>query len=99
MKTLKIFKYVGFGILGLGFVALVIYVTMLLWNCLVPSLFKGPVLTYWQTAGLYILSKILLSGFSRRRHHHGMRGWRWRHDDKYRHDCYGYEEEVKTEKV
>jgi len=64
MKTLRFFKYVGFGILGIGFVALAILLTMSLWNHLVPTLFNGPVLTYWQTAGLFLLSKILLTGIA-----------------------------------
>lgn len=69
---MKYVKYVGFGLLGLGFVALAIFVTMSLWNWLVPELFNGPVLGYWQTAGLFILSKILLTGIAPGKgdHHH-----------------------------
>jgi hypothetical protein len=33
---------------------------MLLWNWLVPELFKGPAITYIQSLGLLVLSKILL---------------------------------------
>jgi len=62
MKALNVLKYVGFGILGTGFVALAIFVTMSLWNALIPQLFHGPVLTFWQAAGLFLLSKILLTG-------------------------------------
>jgi hypothetical protein len=62
MKTLKILKYVGIGILGSGAVLLVVWGVMALWNCLIPTLFHGPVPTYWQTAGLFLLSKILLTG-------------------------------------
>ena len=62
MKTLRIFKYIGFGILGIGFIFLAVFITMSLWNWLIPSLFNGPVLTFWQTAGLFLLSKILLTG-------------------------------------
>jgi len=76
---MKVLKWIGFGILGLGFIALLIFVTMHLWNWLVPELFHGPVITFCQTAGLLILSKILFSGFGhcrggghhRRHHHHG----------------------------
>ena len=50
MKTLRILKYVEFGILGLGFITLTIYLVMCLWNSLIPLLFHGPVLTFWQTA-------------------------------------------------
>lgn len=38
------------------------FVVMWLWNWLVPELFNGPVLGYWQTLGLLVLSKILFSG-------------------------------------
>jgi hypothetical protein len=44
------------------------FITMLLWNWLVPELFKGPVITFWQAIGLLILSKILFGG-------PGGRGW------------------------
>lgn len=48
-------------------------VVMLLWNVLIPEIFKGPELTYWQAAGLLLLAKILFGtmgrGFGRRAHH------------------------------
>ena len=53
-----------FGILG----ALV----MLLWNALIPELFQGPTLNYWQAIGLLLLSQILLQGIAL----HGLRRWR-----------------------
>lgn len=87
MKTLRILKFVGFGILGLGFMTLAIFVTMLLWNGLIPELFHGPVLSFWQTAGIFILSKILLAGFAPGGHHRGRGDWRRKYDDKYRHSC------------
>ncbi|MGD0583169.1 MAG: hypothetical protein ABR974_09520 [Bacteroidales bacterium] len=89
MKALRILKYVGFGILGIGFIFLFIYVTMCLWNSLVPSLFHGPVLSYWQTAGLFILSKILLTGIAPGSHGRGgpNREWRRKYHDKYHSRC------------
>ncbi len=53
------------------------WVVMLLWNALIPALFHGPTLTYWQSVGLFVLSKILLQGFGGR---HGGPGGRWKHD-------------------
>jgi hypothetical protein len=56
-------KCVGFAVVGyliLGFV------TLVLWNWLVPTLFKGPVITYWQSLGLLALSKILFWGFHKK---------------------------------
>ena len=67
-------------------IAAVTFATMSLWNWLVPVLFNGPVISFWQTLGLLILSKILFGGF-RGRHqgppwkHH----WRRRMEEKMQH--------------
>jgi hypothetical protein len=87
MKTLRVLKYVGFGILGLGFVVLAVFVTMSLWNWLIPALFKGPSLTFWQTAGIFLLSKILLTGVAPGRHDQSRREWRRKYHGKFRHGC------------
>lgn len=58
------------AVLGVGFIV------MLLWNELVPALFNGPVVTYWQAVGILILSKILFHGFGGRRGHHHRHGKR-----------------------
>ncbi len=57
--------------------ALATLVVMLLWNWLVPVLFTGPHITYFEALGLLILSKILLgshgggyAGFQRARNRH-----------------------------
>jgi hypothetical protein len=85
MKTLKIFRFIGFGILGLGFIFLAVFITMSLWNWLVPSLFNGPELNFWQTAGLFLLSKILLTGISPGKHHdyRYKNDWRKKYHEKY----------------
>jgi hypothetical protein len=86
MKNLRFLKYVGFGILGLAFVVLAIFVTMNLWNWLIPVLFHGPVLTFWQTAGLFLLSKILLTGVAPGRRHprYYRKDWHQKYGDKFR---------------
>ena len=100
MKTLRILKYVGFGILGLGFVILAVFLTMSLWNWLIPLLFHGPVLTFWQTAGLFILSKILLTGVAPGgSHRHGKKEWRRKYNDKYRYGCREEEKTVSPEQA
>jgi len=54
-------------------IAVVILVTMLLWNALLPVLFKIPVITYWQAAGLLLLSRLLLGGLHGFHHNHSQR--------------------------
>jgi hypothetical protein len=52
--------------------------TMYLWNWLIPTLFGGPVLTFWQTVGLLVLSKILFGGFGKGGHWGHHKGSQWR---------------------
>jgi hypothetical protein len=68
MKTIKFWRYAGFGVAGILGIFAFTFVVMWLWNSLVPELFRGPELSYWQTMGLLVLSKILFSGISGRRH-------------------------------
>src|SRR5437016_6431689 len=55
------------------------FFTMLFWNALVPGIFHGPELSYWQAVGLLVLARLLTGGG-----HHGWRPWkhwafrRWR---------------------
>ena len=100
MKTIKALKYVGFGILGVGAMFLFVWLVMLLWNSLVPELFNGPVLTYWQSAGMLILSKILLSGIGSggsKSRSHSKSKWQSKYHDKYSKRC--AENEVKVEDI
>lgn len=39
---------------------LLVFPIMWLWNWLVPELFNGPTITFWQSAGLFVLSNILI---------------------------------------
>jgi len=88
MKALRVLKFAGFAILGAGFVTLAVFLTMCLWNALIPELFHGPVLSFWQTAGLFILSKILLTGVAPGRSHgHSGKEWRRKYNEKHRHGC------------
>lgn len=54
------------------------FVVMLLWNALIPEIFKGPALTFWQAVGLLVLSHILLRGWGRWRYRNGWHHDRWR---------------------
>ena len=43
-------------------------IVMWLWNWLVPDLFHGPLISFYQSIGLMLLSRILFRGF------HGIKG-------------------------
>lgn len=75
----RILLWILFGILV---VALVTFVTQQLWNWLIPVLFSGPVLTFWQMLGLLVLSKILLGGFGKG-HHKGGHNWKMHARNKF----------------
>jgi hypothetical protein len=64
---------------GVIFVALASLImglfVMLLWNALVPMLFHGPIIDYWQAAGLFLLSRLLM-GHVGGGCHKGGRHWR-----------------------
>ncbi len=67
-KGVWVLKFVVFAVLAVG---LFTWITMMLWNWLVPVLFAGPVITFWQALGLLVLSKILFWSFGRGGHHQG----------------------------
>jgi len=102
MTALKVLKYTGFGILGVGAMFFFMWLVMLLWNALIPELFNGPELSYWQTAGIFILSKILLSGFgggrSKSSHSKSKHKSKWmsKYNEKYKDGC---KDDVKVEDV
>lgn len=84
MKALNVFKYVGFGILGVGFMIGVIFGIQALWNWLIPTLFNGPALTFWQTVGIFFLSKILLTGVAPGSHKKPDDKWKKKFHHKFR---------------
>ena len=97
--TGKVFKYIGFGILGVGAMFFFVWLVMLLWNALIPELFNGPVLSYWQTAGIFILSKILLTGIGGGGDKSSKKKSKWhsKYQDKYHGKC--GEEKTQAENI
>ncbi len=73
MKAAKFVVVMIVGMLILG------AVVMELWNVLVPDIFHGPAVTFWQALGLLLLSHILLRGWGPWRHANGWRHDRWKH--------------------
>ena len=95
MKARSVFYYGKFAVMGFVFLAIFTYVVMLLWNWLVPELFSGPVITYWQTLGILILSKILFTGLGHS--HKDGPPWKersWRHDKTRSHWRKRFEEKM-----
>lgn len=58
------------------FFSLFTVITMWLWNWLMPVIFKLPAITFWQSAGLLLLSHILFKGGQLR--HSGRSHWKKR---------------------
>jgi hypothetical protein len=69
LKGLCIVVVVVLAAFGFG------WVTMKLWNWLMPAIFGLTMITFWQAVGLLVLSKILFSGFGRGHHRHCGPGW------------------------
>ncbi|MFC6644055.1 hypothetical protein ACFQBQ_00280 [Granulicella cerasi] len=61
LKVVKVLVMVAVAVTVFG------YVTMRLWNWLVPSIFGWKAITFGQAIGLLLLCKILFGGF----HKHG----------------------------
>lgn len=57
-------KFVLIPIIALSCLALVSYLVMQLWNCILPEVIHVEPITFWQAAGIFILSKILF-GFGK----------------------------------
>ena len=53
--------YLFIPLILLAFIAFGL-ITMHLWNALMPVLFHLPQITFWQTVGLLILSRLILGG-------------------------------------
>jgi hypothetical protein len=65
-------RVAAFLVLAPLVVAALSFVVMSLWDALVPSLFSGPVIGFWQAVGLLVLCRILFGGFrGRGGGHHG----------------------------
>lgn len=72
-RGLWIGKFFIFGVLCL---VLIGFVTMSLWNWLIPVLFSGPLITFWQALGLLLLSKILFWSWGGKGHHNNGGPWK-----------------------
>ncbi len=78
-KGAKILMFIVLGALAL---VLIVWVTMSLWNWLVPALFSGPVITFWQALGLLVLSKIIFGFGGKGGGHRRGRHWKYHLRDR-----------------
>jgi hypothetical protein len=79
-KAIKIIKMTTIGVLC---VLLFGYLTMLLWNWIIPSVFNVNPISFWQALGLLLLSKILFGGFGGKSWgHRGGYQWKSRYYEK-----------------
>jgi hypothetical protein len=93
MKHRRLLKGLGFAAMMVATAFVVGGVVMMLWNALVPDIFKGPSVTYWQALGLLILSHILFC-----RPGHGRGPWhrdRWLRRFEHRYTSMPQEEREK----
>jgi hypothetical protein len=61
----KIFMGIGFGILGAGFIVLLVFVVMWLWNWLMPAIFDLGRINFWKAGGIMALCFILFKSWGR----------------------------------
>jgi hypothetical protein len=78
MKASWMLRIVKMLVVGVAALTVLGFVVMELWNALIPDIFKGPVLTFWQALGLLILSHLMLRGWSPWRYGNGWRRERWK---------------------
>jgi len=88
----KAIKFVFFAAL---FVALAGFVTMSLWNWLMPLIFRLPTLTFWQAIGLLLLSRLLTGGFGRGGHGSRSRWAAWKRQTQERMEAFSPAEREK----
>lgn len=69
MRRFGYLRVLKFAAMGLVAITLVSFVVMTLWNAVVPAVFDLRPITFWQTVGLLILSKIFFGGFRGRSGH------------------------------
>jgi hypothetical protein len=66
-------------VFGIAFAGIIGFVTLALWNALMPAIFGLPAITFGQALGLLLLSRILLGRFGgwgrRMRKARFARGW------------------------
>ncbi len=63
------------GPLALLAMAGFVFLVMSLWNWLIPAVFGGKIITYWQALGILVLSRILVGGLGGSRRKKFVTNW------------------------
>lgn len=71
-------KIIGFVICFAAIAALLTYIVMTLWNQVLVVVLHVSAISFWQAAGILLLSKILFGGF------HKSGGWKNKHRAEWR---------------
>jgi hypothetical protein len=74
VKVSRFLKVILLAICVAAAIGVAGWVVMSLWNWLIPALFGGPVLHFWQALGLLVLTRILVGRVGRGPGHWGWRG-------------------------
>jgi len=77
MKKFWIIRGIKIGLFVILAALAISFAVMSLWNWLIPVLFNGPVISFYQAIGILILSKILFGGFKKGGHCHHCHGGGW----------------------
>ncbi len=67
MRNRRVRKLATLIPIGILAIAIFGFGVMSLWNWLIPALFGGRLITFWQALGMLVLSRILVGGLSRPR--------------------------------
>ncbi|NCI48761.1 DUF3106 domain-containing protein [Sediminibacterium roseum] len=90
-------KIIGFILCFLLIAALLSWIVMSLWNCVLVAVLGVSVISFWQAAGILLLSKILFGGFHKSGHWGRKREWREKWAEKMKNMSPEEREKIKQE--
>jgi hypothetical protein len=74
VKSFRLLRAIKIGMIVAAALGIAGVVVMSLWNWLIPALFGGPALHFWQALGLLALTRILVGRIGRGPGHSAWRG-------------------------
>lgn len=94
MKGLRIVGLTVLGLVTFSVICLIFgLIVQLLWNWLMPAIFRLPKINYWQAFGIIILGKLIFGSFGHRFSHDGHHlGHHFHHRFHHSHDHHDWDE-------